>query len=353
MHATAAWVSLLSGAAALPQLFGGGLPFLGAAPLPVTPLTNPLGSIGSVAAPLTKPLGSIGSVAAPLSGAAPLAAPLTNPLGSIGSVGAPLVAPLTPVLSSLSPQVPSAYSVSGAIYLGFFLSFQSVQVPNLLGIPNTIIQQLLTGPAVALPNLTWQTCTAHCAANGFRYAGVEGGNTCRCGSAFGFTPIRALDTVCGLTCSGSASQCCGALNRLVLFQILSPATVPASQPAASATPRPSSAVAPIPSRPSTPALSSPAVVRPIPASPVPPINTPKPAPLPSLPAPAPIRPSSPAVKPVPLPSPAPAPAPSRGVPVIPSPSVVPAILRQINSADVCIARLPATVRQAILTSCFS
>jgi hypothetical protein len=341
MHATVAWVSLLSGAAALPQLFGGGLPFLGAAPLPVTPLTNPLGSIGSVAAPLTKPLGSIGSVAAPLSGAAPLTAPFTNPLGSIGSVAAPLVAPLTPVLS---PQVPSAYSVSGAIYLGFFLSFQSVQVPNLLGIPNTVIQQLLTGPAVALPNLTWQTCTAHCAANGFRYAGVEGGSTCRCGSAFGFTPIRALDTVCGLTCSGSASQCCGALNRLVLFQILSPATNPSPQPAASATLRPSSAVAPIP-RPSTPAVSSPAVVRPIPASPVPPINTPKPAPPPSLPAPAPIRPSSqPVVKPVPLPSPVPAPAPSKGVPVI---------LRQINSADVCIARLPATVRQAILTSCFS
>jgi hypothetical protein len=353
MHATAVWVSLLSGAAALPQLFGGGLPFLGAAPLPVTPVTNPLGSIGSVAAPLTKPLGSIGSVAAPLSGVAPLTAPLTNPLGSIGSVAAPLVAPLTPVLS---PQVPSAYSVSGAIYLGFFISFKSVQVPNLLGIPNTIIQQLLTGPAVALPNLTWQTCSAYCAANGFRYAGVEGGNTCRCGSAFGFTPIRALDTVCGLTCSGSASQCCGALNRLVLFQILSPATVPSSQPAASATPRPSSAVAPIPSRPSTPAVSSPAVVRPIPASPVPTVGSSKPAPLPSLPVPASIRPSSlPAVKPVPLPSPVPAPAPSKGLPVVPLPSlsVVPAILRQINSADVCIARLPTTVRQAILTSCFS
>jgi hypothetical protein len=75
-----------------------------------------------------------------------------------------------------------------------------------------------------------------------------------------------------------------------------------------------------------------------------------------LPVPASIRPSSlPAVKPVPLPSPVPAPAPSKGLPVVPLPSlsVVPAILRQINSADVCIARLPTTVRQAILTSCFS
>lgn len=316
MHATAAWVSLLSGVAALPQLFGGGLPLLGAGPLPVTPLTNPLGSIGSVAAPLQ--------------GIAPVPG-LAAPLGAVA-----------PILSGLKPQAPSAYSVSGAIYLGFFVSFQSIPVPNLLGGTNTIIQQLLTAPAITLPNLTWQTCTAHCAASGFRYAGVEGGNTCRCGSAFGFTPIRALDTICGLTCSGSASQCCGALNRLVLFQILSPATAPAPVP----TPPPPTAssrspvVAPTPIRPSTPAVSyPPAVVRPPPASS----------------APALIRPSSlPAVKPVPLPSPVPPPAPSKGLPVIPLPSlsVVPAILREINSADVCIARLPVAVRQAVLTSCF-
>ena len=315
MHATAAWVLLLSGAAAIPQLLGG-LPLLGAAPLPVTSLANSLGSVGSVA----------------------------DSLQGIAS-GAGLAAPLNavaPVLSRQNPQAPSAYSVSGAVYLGFFISVQSVRVPNGLGGTNTVIQQLLTAPgrtapAITLPNLTWQTCSAYCATNGFRYAGVEGRNTCRCGSAFAFTPVRALNTVCGLTCSGSASQCCGALNRLILFQILSPAPAPPSQPAASTTPRLSRPVA-VPNR--TPLASSPAVIRPTPASSVPAL----------------IRPSSlPAARPTPLPTPVPARAPLNGLPAVPLPSlsVVPALLREINSADVCIARLPAAVRQAVLTSCFS
>src|SRR5690349_5302844 len=134
----------------------------------------------------------------------------------------PLAAPATSLLGPIIPQAPSIYGVSGCVYLGYYVS---VSVPSASGLLGTIggltssTIQLLSGAVSTLPQfggVTWQGCNSYCASSGFKYAGVEGGNTCRCGNGFGFNPVRATDSICGLTCSGDSAQCCGALNRILL-----------------------------------------------------------------------------------------------------------------------------------------
>ncbi|PMD21639.1 carbohydrate-binding module family 18 protein [Hyaloscypha hepaticicola] len=63
--------------------------------------------------------------------------------------------------------------------------------------------------------LTQERCQATCQAGGFKYAGVENGNGCFCGSAIAATGAVAGD--CALPCAGNNAEICGGVNRLNIF----------------------------------------------------------------------------------------------------------------------------------------
>ncbi|KAF2878042.1 WSC domain-containing protein [Massariosphaeria phaeospora] len=60
-----------------------------------------------------------------------------------------------------------------------------------------------------------ETCTASCKGAGYRYAGLEYGRECYCGSYF-LSDIAA-ETSCDLPCTGNSSEICGGLDRLSIY----------------------------------------------------------------------------------------------------------------------------------------
>ena len=84
----------------------------------------------------------------------------------------------------------------------------------------------LTGASSSGPDMTPAKCTSFCADQGFKYAGVEYGQECFCGSTF--SNGAALDKAsssCNMPCSGSPTSICGGPNALSLFE--NPSITPA------------------------------------------------------------------------------------------------------------------------------
>jgi hypothetical protein len=64
--------------------------------------------------------------------------------------------------------------------------------------------------------MTPQVCQAHCAAQGFAYAGVEWSKECFCGNEL-HGSFRTYDRECNMACVGDKSAKCGAGYRLNLY----------------------------------------------------------------------------------------------------------------------------------------
>ena len=76
----------------------------------------------------------------------------------------------------------------------------------------------LTGAATAAKDMTPAKCATFCADQGFKYAGVEYGSECYCGSTLvNGASLDKSSQSCNMACSGSASTICGGPGALNLF----------------------------------------------------------------------------------------------------------------------------------------
>lgn len=66
-------------------------------------------------------------------------------------------------------------------------------------------------------NMTQASCVAFCSTINYPYAGVEYSSECYCGLTIGSGSSKLDDAECGFTCSGNATEVCGAGNRLSVF----------------------------------------------------------------------------------------------------------------------------------------
>ncbi|XP_068167469.1 sialate:O-sulfotransferase 2-like [Antennarius striatus] len=79
-------------------------------------------------------------------------------------------------------------------------------------------QKALTGYSfVDNNNMTVSRCQHNCVERGYKYAGLETGNTCFCGNQV-FTH-NTRDTDCKIFCTGE-TKLCGGVNRLSVFQLI-------------------------------------------------------------------------------------------------------------------------------------
>ncbi|WVQ99770.1 hypothetical protein IAU59_006912 [Kwoniella sp. CBS 9459] len=76
----------------------------------------------------------------------------------------------------------------------------------------------LTGDSLAGDDMTAEVCTAFCASEGFKYAGLEYGRECYCGNSFSNgASASGLSTQCSMPCAGSGSGVCGGPNAISLY----------------------------------------------------------------------------------------------------------------------------------------
>lgn len=73
----------------------------------------------------------------------------------------------------------------------------------------------LNAATFASDTMTLEACQAFCSA--YTYFGVEYARECYCGNTFGTGSTLVADSECSMTCSGSASELCGAGNRLSVY----------------------------------------------------------------------------------------------------------------------------------------
>ena len=67
-------------------------------------------------------------------------------------------------------------------------------------------------------DLTVEWCIRRCKSRGFRYAGVQSANECRCGNSFGKHGTATPQT-CNMKCTGNARQTCGGHFRMEIYLI--------------------------------------------------------------------------------------------------------------------------------------
>ncbi|OCF37563.1 hypothetical protein I316_00689 [Kwoniella heveanensis BCC8398] len=78
---------------------------------------------------------------------------------------------------------------------------------------------------------TYARCIARCAAQGYKYAGVEYGEQCMCGNIASTATLKAAPTTqCNVACKGDAKAMCGGSWRVNLFHLKDSSTVPRSLP---------------------------------------------------------------------------------------------------------------------------
>ena len=65
-------------------------------------------------------------------------------------------------------------------------------------------------------NMTIETCTQSCKANGYRYAGLEYYGQCFCGSSVGGGP--AEESMCSYPCTANKAQVCGGTDYISVYQ---------------------------------------------------------------------------------------------------------------------------------------
>ncbi|KAG7287013.1 hypothetical protein NEMBOFW57_006513 [Staphylotrichum longicolle] len=85
-------------------------------------------------------------------------------------------------------------------------------------------QRVLPFKGVSAPDMTAAKCAANC--EGYTYFGTEYGSECYCGNDL--PTIAAPASECSMTCSGDATQLCGAGDRLTVYGPVgvAPATLP-------------------------------------------------------------------------------------------------------------------------------
>ncbi|KAL6704246.1 hypothetical protein ACN47E_008414 [Coniothyrium glycines] len=106
---------------------------------------------------------------------------------------------------------PTNSSVPGRTYSGCYTDTN----PAILSLISP--QYLLGGPSyVSLTAMTWTACSTFCSA--YQFAGISGGNTCRCANTFAYAPLVQLDAVCLTPCTGNLAQSCGGVNRITVFR---------------------------------------------------------------------------------------------------------------------------------------
>ncbi|PPQ65259.1 hypothetical protein CVT24_011414 [Panaeolus cyanescens] len=109
-------------------------------------------------------------------------------------------------------------------------------------------------------DMTVISCISICQGNGFNFAGVEGGSQCFCGNSIKTGAVQKTEPECGMPCTGDASQRCGDIWRLNIYQAQA---TPSSSSSSSTVPGITNHVpAPSPSasHPSNVATSSPTFV---------------------------------------------------------------------------------------------
>ncbi|AFR96749.2 transmembrane receptor [Cryptococcus neoformans C23] len=93
----------------------------------------------------------------------------------------------------------------------------------------------LTNNSWASESLTPLTCINGCSELGYSYAGVEGGNTCYCGSQVSSTVTVLPASQCQAACAGNSSDTCGGTQAMDLYTMAAatdtPITIRASHPA--------------------------------------------------------------------------------------------------------------------------
>ncbi|MCJ1284401.1 hypothetical protein MMC26_003733 [Xylographa opegraphella] len=105
-------------------------------------------------------------------------------------------------------------------------TYQGCMVDNISG-------RVLTGKSTSTSTTTYASCAVFC--SGYNYMGLEYGFECWCGNSYANPTSLAPDTDCSFSCSGSASEVCGAGNRLTMFKnnvqtsLPSNATIPGYQ----------------------------------------------------------------------------------------------------------------------------
>ncbi|XP_033743111.1 uncharacterized protein LOC117329298 [Pecten maximus] len=66
--------------------------------------------------------------------------------------------------------------------------------------------------------MTVDLCATHCKGHGFKYCGIEAGNTCRCGNTRG-RHGRLATTSCSSPCPGNNTQICGGNNVIAVYRV--------------------------------------------------------------------------------------------------------------------------------------
>lgn len=67
--------------------------------------------------------------------------------------------------------------------------------------------------------MTVEGCVTYCTDNSFRYAGLEGGSTCRCDNVYQGMGQAATSTCQQQTCVGNAQQFCGSTNTILVYDV--------------------------------------------------------------------------------------------------------------------------------------
>ncbi|PPQ82713.1 hypothetical protein CVT24_004349 [Panaeolus cyanescens] len=78
--------------------------------------------------------------------------------------------------------------------------------------------RILDGGYRVAQDMTVISCISICLGNGFSFAGLERGSECFCGNIIKAGAVRKTEPECGMPCAGDASQRCGDVWRLNIYQ---------------------------------------------------------------------------------------------------------------------------------------
>jgi hypothetical protein len=76
----------------------------------------------------------------------------------------------------------------------------------------------LTGSLTTSATMTIDSCSSTCKTAGYKYAGLQAGNTCTCGNSYGKYAKQA-ETQCVTACGGDATQRCGGTLRNSVYDV--------------------------------------------------------------------------------------------------------------------------------------
>ena len=104
---------------------------------------------------------------------------------------------------------------------------------NYIGCFDDSSDRLLNGSYKQTPGNTVESCGVYCGGLGFKYAGLEFGNQCFCGSDL---PSNATAAACDTPCAGNDRETCGGTWTLSIYEITSQLSNSSSSSSSSLTP---------------------------------------------------------------------------------------------------------------------